>query len=411
MAVTPPKAPAVSRPSASASGTSTIVGGGVGRRNLRILLWVTGSRQELSVVGSRFSTHEQHQTDSSSTTWRISAAARRCSRPRPSVVKADRSEARLLALAIQAVLLHPVDERHQVAAWGDPPLTVPDEETRSPTTSPARHPGVAERAVEELAAALDVSYRSACGLVAAALELRYRLPRLWALVRAGRLQAWKARKVAELHHPPLPRGRGLRRRPGRHAGARNRLAAAPDRADPPGARPVRPRDRQQREQAAQRPREVPSLTTTRRPTPSPAPPPSTPPSTARRPRPRHRRLRGRERARPPRRRVTPGRAPRPRPRRCSPTPKGPRPVRAVPPTPRRARRNRPASHPAGLATPAPPALRSHLHRDLADLPPATLRGRRAPRPAPREARYRHPRPPPRPGSTASATSPLNPSST
>ena len=33
-------------------------------------------------------------------------------------------------------------------------------------------------------------------LVAEAVELRYRLPRLWALVQDGRLQAWKARQVA-----------------------------------------------------------------------------------------------------------------------------------------------------------------------------------------------------------------------
>ena len=56
---------------------------------------------------------------------------------------------------------------------------------------------VAERAVEELAAALNISYGSGCGLVAQALELRYRLPRLWALVQDGSLQAWKARKTAE----------------------------------------------------------------------------------------------------------------------------------------------------------------------------------------------------------------------
>jgi hypothetical protein len=75
--------------------------------------------------------------------------------------QADRSEARLLALAVQIVHL------------------------------------VAERAVEELAAALDVSYGSGCNLVADALELRYRLPRMWRLVQSGRLQAWKARKVAQ----------------------------------------------------------------------------------------------------------------------------------------------------------------------------------------------------------------------
>src|SRR6185312_5364566 len=34
-------------------------------------------------------------------------------------------------------------------------------------------------------------------LALAAVELRYRLPRLWALVQDGRLQAWKARQVAK----------------------------------------------------------------------------------------------------------------------------------------------------------------------------------------------------------------------
>ena len=55
---------------------------------------------------------------------------------------------------------------------------------------------MAEAAVEELGAALDVSYRSAMTLAADAVELCFRLPRLWELVQGGRLQAWKARRVA-----------------------------------------------------------------------------------------------------------------------------------------------------------------------------------------------------------------------
>ena len=55
---------------------------------------------------------------------------------------------------------------------------------------------MAEAAVEELGAALDVSYRSAMTLTADAVELCFRLPRLWELVQGGRLQAWKARRVA-----------------------------------------------------------------------------------------------------------------------------------------------------------------------------------------------------------------------
>ena len=57
-------------------------------------------------------------------------------------------------------------------------------------------PGIAEYAVEELAAALDLSLVAGLHLVSEAVELCFRLPRLWALVQDGRLQAWKARQVA-----------------------------------------------------------------------------------------------------------------------------------------------------------------------------------------------------------------------
>ena len=57
-------------------------------------------------------------------------------------------------------------------------------------------PGVAQYAVEELAAALDLSLAAGLHLVSEAVELCFRLPRLWALVHDGRLQAWKASQVA-----------------------------------------------------------------------------------------------------------------------------------------------------------------------------------------------------------------------
>ncbi len=112
---------------------------------------------------------------------------------------ADRAEADLLALAVHLVDLHPVDDDTCVASWDPASLlwSVPDGVVAGKGT-----PAVAERAVEELGAALDVSYRSALALVADALELCFRLPRLWALVQCGRLQAWKARRVAE-HTRPL----------------------------------------------------------------------------------------------------------------------------------------------------------------------------------------------------------------
>src|SRR3954470_18660896 len=116
--------------------------------------------------------------------------------------QADREEARLLALVVAFVDLHPVTD----------PVTDPDSEgpVGWPTSRPlvergvvvetplagAGTPGVAGYAVEALAAALHLPYRSTLGLVADAVELCYRLPRLWTLVQEGRLQAWKARQVA-----------------------------------------------------------------------------------------------------------------------------------------------------------------------------------------------------------------------
>ncbi len=62
---------------------------------------------------------------------------------------------------------------------------------------------VAEFAVTEVAAVLGVSEPSARSLVGEGLELRDRLPRLWARVMAGDLPVWRARRIAE-RTIPLP---------------------------------------------------------------------------------------------------------------------------------------------------------------------------------------------------------------
>src|SRR6476620_12596744 len=115
---------------------------------------------------------------------------------------ADAEEARLLALAVHWVDLHPVTPGH-------PAATFPTQRTGGLASAlgPAFFdpaplagvgtPGVAEYAVEELSAALGLSHLAGLALVAEAVELRYRLPRLWALVQSGDLQAWKARQVAK----------------------------------------------------------------------------------------------------------------------------------------------------------------------------------------------------------------------
>src|SRR3954469_21826004 len=120
---------------------------------------------------------------------------------------ADRAEANLLGLAVHYVDLHPVTPHAPAATWSDRSLEVFP--TRTPTEPGAAvneverarlagdgTPGIAEYAVEELAAALNVGYHTGLSLVSDAVELCYRLPKLWALVHTGALQAWKARTVA-----------------------------------------------------------------------------------------------------------------------------------------------------------------------------------------------------------------------
>lgn len=58
-------------------------------------------------------------------------------------------------------------------------------------------PEVSEYAVHELGALHGVSAGTAEGLIADALDLRHRLPRLWVRVRTGSVREWQARAVAE----------------------------------------------------------------------------------------------------------------------------------------------------------------------------------------------------------------------
>ena len=56
---------------------------------------------------------------------------------------------------------------------------------------------MAEFATAELGAVLGISTHAADALVAAALDLRHRLPGLWTRVQAGEVKAWIGRKVAD----------------------------------------------------------------------------------------------------------------------------------------------------------------------------------------------------------------------
>ena len=105
---------------------------------------------------------------------------------------ADRAEADLLQAAVAWAAMHSVDSIEEAetlieAAFGDSGMPLAGEGA----------PWVAEFAVTEFAAAIGLSTDAGKRYVGQALELRHRLPRVWARVQAGDLRAWLARRIAE----------------------------------------------------------------------------------------------------------------------------------------------------------------------------------------------------------------------
>ncbi|MCR6031361.1 HNH endonuclease [Nocardioides sp. zg-579] len=112
---------------------------------------------------------------------------------------ANAAEAELLEAAVQWCVLHPAESLDEAATWsvfrgfGDKPVCLAGEGA----------PFVTEFAVVEFAAGLGKSEDAGRAYLAEALELRYRLPKLWAKVTDLDLPAWKARSLARrtLHLP------------------------------------------------------------------------------------------------------------------------------------------------------------------------------------------------------------------
>ncbi len=117
--------------------------------------------------------------------------------------EADAAQANLLLAAVTWAEQHPPESIGLEATW----RAGGGAETGIPLAGEGA-PLVAEFCIAELAAALGTSSDSGRTLIASALELKYRLPRLWARVQSGDLPAWRARRVAT---PPCP---CLGRRPG-----------------------------------------------------------------------------------------------------------------------------------------------------------------------------------------------------
>ena len=119
---------------------------------------------------------------------------------------ADREEARLLAAAVQWVDLHPVTEQHPAAVFRDGTRRGPlghglafDDEV---PLAGVGTPGVAEYAVEELAAALDLSF--AAGLHAGQRGGRAVLPAARGCGRWSRTAGCRPGRPARSPAPPPP---------------------------------------------------------------------------------------------------------------------------------------------------------------------------------------------------------------
>ncbi|MGY4720814.1 HNH endonuclease signature motif containing protein [Naumannella huperziae] len=101
-----------------------------------------------------------------------------------------RAEAEILVAAVEWAILHPEldDQPATLWSWGEDTLI---------TLAGDGAPGVDPACIAEFAAVLGITTEAGQRLIGDALELRFRLPMLWAGVQALRVPAWRARTVAE----------------------------------------------------------------------------------------------------------------------------------------------------------------------------------------------------------------------
>src|SRR4051812_42445026 len=99
------------------------------------------------------------------------------------------AECNKMVLAVEWAAMHSVDSMDDAACY-------PGFEGELALAGPGA-PLVAEFAVAELAVALRVTTDAGRVFLGLAMELRYRLPRLWKRITSGDLAPWRARKVAE----------------------------------------------------------------------------------------------------------------------------------------------------------------------------------------------------------------------
>ncbi|HEX6151118.1 HNH endonuclease signature motif containing protein [Nocardioides sp.] len=108
---------------------------------------------------------------------------------------ADLAERRLLEAAVQWAIIHPAETLDDAEGYASRVHLAGVDEQPVTLAGPGA-PLVREFTVAEFAAAIGVGTETGKHYLGHAIELRYRLPRLWARVTSGDLPAWKARRVA-----------------------------------------------------------------------------------------------------------------------------------------------------------------------------------------------------------------------
>ncbi|MGO4257425.1 hypothetical protein [Marmoricola sp. RAF53] len=96
--------------------------------------------------------------------------------------EADAAEVEVLVQAVAWANQHTVTDPDFAATWGDSPVPLAGEDA----------PLVSNFCVTEFSAALGMSDHSGRALIAEALEIAHRLPRVWHRVTSGTLQVWRA---------------------------------------------------------------------------------------------------------------------------------------------------------------------------------------------------------------------------
>src|SRR4051794_9712101 len=106
--------------------------------------------------------------------------------------EANAAETQVLVAAVEWARLHEVTDLDDAATW----WAGRGVDTGIPIAGEGA-PMIAEFSVAEFATALGMTAESGRNLLAQAIELAHRLPRVWARVRSAQLAPWRARRIAE----------------------------------------------------------------------------------------------------------------------------------------------------------------------------------------------------------------------